>query len=270
MADLGPSDFNPLYAKFTEDVLTRVRQETYGHDDLGQYSWTTKAELEMICRSLGLEKGRRLLDVACGAGGPARFVARAKGCAVVGVDNSESAIATATRLAGEDGLQDRVTFQVADAATRLPFGDSSFDGLLCIDAIVLLPGRQAVVQDWVRLLRPGGRIAFTDPGVLTGVATLDELSLRASQISNFSYSVPGENERFLKDAGLTLVHTEDSTSSMERQATAWQASRSRHRAELEKIEGKEDYDVQQRFFEATHRLAVDRRQSRFTYVAERR
>ena len=270
MADEGPSDFDPLYARFTEDVLAQVRRETYGHDDLGQYSWTSKTELEMICRSLGLGKGRRLLDVACGAGGPARFAAQSNGCAVVGVDNSEAAIATATRLAGEDGLQDRVTFQIADAATRLPFGDSSFDGVLCLDAIVLLLDRPAVVQDWARLLRPGGRIAFTDPGVLTGVATLDELSLRASQIRNFSYSVPGENERLLQDAGLTLVHTEDSTASMERQAAAWHASRSRHRAELEKVEGKEDYDVQQRFFEATHRLAVDRRQSRFTYVAERR
>jgi ubiquinone/menaquinone biosynthesis C-methylase UbiE len=270
VADQGASGFNSLYARFTEEVLAQVRQETYGQDDFGQYSWTTKAELEMICRSLRLDKGRRLLDVACGAGGPARFVARASACSLVGVDNSEGAIATATRLAGEDGLEDRVTFQVADAATRLPFGDSSFDGLLCIDAIVLLPGRRAVIQDWVRLLRPGGRIVFTDPGVLTGVATLDELTLRASQISNFSYSVPGENERFLKDAGLTLVHSEDSTSSMERQAAAWQASRSRHRVELEKIEGKEDYDVQQRFFGATHRLAVDRRQSRVTYVAERR
>jgi ubiquinone/menaquinone biosynthesis C-methylase UbiE len=270
VADLGQSDFDPLYARFTEELLAQVRQETYGPDDLGQYSWTTKAELEMIGRSLGLENGDRLLDVACGAGGPARFVARAKGCAVVGVDNSESAIATATSLAGEDGLQDRVTFQVADAATPLLFGDSSFDALLCMDAIVLLPGRRAVVRDWVRLLRLGGRIAFTDPGVLTGVATLDELTLRASQIRNFSYSAPGENERFLKDAGLTLLHTEDSTASMEQQASAWVSSRSRHRAELEKIEGKEDYDVQQRFFEATHRLAVDRRQSRFTYIAERR
>jgi ubiquinone/menaquinone biosynthesis C-methylase UbiE len=269
VTDQKASDFDRLYSTYTEDVLAQVRRETYGTDDLGQYSWTTKAELELMCRSLGLGRGRRLLDVACGAGGPARFVVRSAGCSVVGVDNSESAIATATRLAREAGLQDLATFQIADASARLPFEDSSFDGVLCIDAIVLLLGRRAVVQDWVRLLRPGGRIAFTDPGVLTGVATLDELSWRAGQNGNFSYSVPGENERLLKDLGLTLVRREDSTAPVEQQAAAWYASRSRHREELEKIEGTENFPGQQRFFEVTHHLARDRRQSRIIYVGER-
>ena len=263
-----PGNFSRLYSNYTEDVLTQVRRETYGDDDMGQYSWTTKSELEMIYRALGLRKGRRLLDVACGAGGPARFAARTTGCTVVGVDNSEGAIATATRLAREEGLQDLATFQIADAGTRLPFDDSSFDSVLCMDAIVLLPDRRAVVQDWVRVLRPGGRVAFTDPGVLTGVATLDELSWRGGQNSSFSYSVPGENERLLKDVGLTIVHTEDSTAPVERQAAAWHASRSRHQTGLEEVEGKENFPEQQRFFEVTHRLAMGRRQSRFTYVAE--
>lgn len=269
MADQGESDFTPMYARFTEDVLAQVRRETYGEDDLGQYSWTVKAELETIWRSLKLDQGRRLLDVACGAGGPTRFAARATRCTVVGVDNSEGAITTATRLAREDGVQDRATFQIADAGKRLPFADASFDAVLCMDAIVLLPGRPTVVQDWSRLLRPGGRVAFTDPGVLTGVVTLDELSLRAGQVGSFAYSPPGQNERLLKEAGLTLVHTEDSTSPMERLAAAWHASRSRHQTELEKIEGSEGFVGQQRFFEGTLRLAAERRQSRFTYVAER-
>lgn len=269
MPDPEASDFSRLYSQFTEDVLSQVRRETYAHDDLGQYSWTTKTELEMICRSLGLRPGARLLDVACGAGGPARFAIRATGCSVVGVDNSEGAIATATRLAREEGLERHATFQIANAGTRLPFEDASFDGVLCLDAIVLLPDRRAVVGDWARLLRPSSRLAYTDPGVLTGSATLDELAGRAGQNSSFSYSAPGANELLLKDLGLTLVRAEDSTAPMEQQAAAWHASRSRHRTELEKIEGNEDFAEQQRFFEISHRLAKDRRQSRFTYVAER-
>jgi SAM-dependent methyltransferase len=268
VTEQGEADFSEMYSRFSNDVLAQVRRETFG-DDLGQYSWTTKIELESIYRALGLGQGRRLLDIACGAGGPARFAARATGCAVVGVDNSEGAIATATRLAREEGLQDRAAFQVSDAGARLPFADASFDGILCMDAIVLLPGRLDVVRDWARLLRPGGRVAFTDPGVLTGFATLAELSIRAGHSGRFAYSVPGQNERLLSEAGLTLVHAEDSTPTMERVATAWFASRSRHQAELEKIEGHKDYVEQQAFFEGTHRLAAERRQSRFTYVAER-
>ncbi len=268
MPEEGEYDFSTMYSRFSTDVLSQVRRETYG-DDLGQYSWTTKDELEAIFRVLQLGQGRRLLDVACGAGGPARFAARATRSEVIGVDNSEGAIATATRLAREDGLQDRAMFQIADAGTRLPFADASFDAILCMDAIVLLPSRSAVLRDWARLLRTGGRVAFTDPGVLTGFATLEELSLRAAEVRNFAFCIPGQNEHLLNEAGLTLVRAEDSSSLMEQVAAAYHASRARHRAELEKLEGNDAYLEQQRFFEGTHRLAADRRQSRFTYVAER-
>lgn len=268
MAEEGKYDFSAMYSRFSDDTLARVRRETYG-DDVGQYSWTTKAELTTIFRALGLGPDRRLLDVACGAGGPARFAASATGCSVVGVDNSEGAIATATRLARSEGLEDRARFQIADGGTRLPFEDASFDAILCMDAIVLLPGRSAVLRDWARLLRPGGRVAFTDPGVLTGFATLGELSLRTAHVGSFTFSIPGQNEGLLKKAGLSLVHAEDSTATMGRVAAAYHASRSRHHAALAKLEGNEDYAEQQRFFEGTRRLAADGRQSRFTYVAER-
>ncbi len=262
------TDFDEMYSRFTEEILAQVRRETFG-EDLGQYSWTGRAELEEIVRSLGLGVGRRLLDVACGAGGPARFAARATGCDVVGVDNSKDAIATASRLSREEGLQTRASFQIADAGSRLPFDDASFDGILCVDAIVLLPGRAAVLRDWSRLLRPGGRVAFTDPGVVTGLVTLEELSLRTGHTDSFRFSIPGDNERLLRESGLALLRIEDSSAAMEQVAAAWYASRSRHRSELEKIEGKESFEEQQRFFETTHILARERRQSRLTFVAER-
>ncbi len=262
-------DFDSMYSRFSEEILAQVRRETFG-DDLGQYSWTGKKELEAIFSSLELGRGRRLLDVGCGAGGPARFAARTTGCEVVGVDNSEGAISTASRLSREEGVRDRATFQAADAGKRLPFEDASFSAILCIDAIVLLPQRSAVLLDWVRMLQPGGRLAFTDPGVLTGFATLEELSLRTAHTSSFIFSIPGQNERLLEESGISLVRVEDSTDAMERVADAWHASRSRHQADLQKLEGAAPFQEQQRFFETTYLLAKERRQSRFTYVAERR
>jgi SAM-dependent methyltransferase len=262
------SDFDKMYSRFTEAILAQVRRETYG-EDLGQYSWTIKSELEAIFQALGLGPGRRLLDVACGAGGPARFAARTTGCDVVGVDNSEQAIATASRLSREEGLQDRARFEVADAGLRLPFADASFDAVLCVDAIVLLPGRPAVFQDWSRLLRPGGRVAFTDPGVVTGLVTLGELSTRTGDTESFCFSTPGDNERLLREAGLALLFTEDATAAMDEVAGSAHASRSHHRPDLEKIEGKDSFQEQQLFYETTHLLARERRQSRLIVVAER-
>lgn len=261
--------FDEMYSKFSADILAQVRRETY-EDDLGQYSWTVKAELIAIFRALGLGQGRRLLDVCCGAGGPARFAALATGCEVVGVDNSEGAIATATHLTEKEGLKDRVTFQLADGGKRLSLPDASFDAIFCIDAIVLLPDRLAVLRDWARLLRAGYRLAYTDPGILTGFTTLGELTLRTGGAESFIFSIPGQNERLMKEADLFLVSAEDSTSTMEKVAARAHASRSRHQAELEKLEGKEAFVEQQRFYEGTRRLAADRRQSRFTFMAERR
>ncbi len=268
MAEEGEYGFDAMYSRFSEDVQAQVRRETFG-EDLGQYSWTTREELEAIVKGLGLRPGGQLLDVACGAGGPARFVARRSGCRVVGVDSSEGAVATASRLAREAGLDERTSFQIADGGQRLPFADASFDALLCVDAIVLLPDRPAVLRDWARLLRPGARLAFTDPGVLTGLATLEELSLRTGRAGNFVFSIPGQNEQLLKEAGLTLVHVDDSTAAMEKVAAGWHASRSRHQVDLVKLEGDTDFEEQQRFFAGTRRLAAERRQSRFTYLAER-
>lgn len=262
------SDFDEMYLRFTEEILAQVRRETYG-EDIGQYSWTVKPELDAIFQALGLGPGRRLLDVACGAGGPARFAARITGCDVVGVDNSEGAIATASRLSSEDGLQERAKFQVADAGLPLPFEDESFDAVFCVDAIVLLPDRAAVLRDWTRLLRPGGRIAFTDPGVVTGLVTLGELSGRTGGTESFCFSAAGDNERFISEAGLALLRTEDATAAMDEVARAAYASRSLHRTELEKIEGKDSFREQQHFYETTHLLARDRRQSRLAFVAER-
>src|SRR6266852_1695937 len=83
--------FNITYSKFTDEAVSQVRRETFG-DDIGQNSWTLKREYETFLKNLQLSPGKKLLDVACGAGGPALFSARATGCHVVGIDNNPHGI----------------------------------------------------------------------------------------------------------------------------------------------------------------------------------
>src|SRR5262249_49322531 len=71
-------------------------------------------------------------------------------------------------------------FHVADATGRLPFADESFDAVLCNDAINHLRDRGAVLAEWRRLLRARGRVAYTDPVVVSGPLDSREISLRAS------------------------------------------------------------------------------------------
>ena len=77
-------------------------------------------------------------------------------------------------------MAERTHFQQADASQPLPFEDASFDAILCIDAINHLPDRLAVLREWRRLLKPGGRMLFTDPLVVTGILSSEEVAIRSS------------------------------------------------------------------------------------------
>src|SRR5215211_3537049 len=199
----------PLYtsAYAGYDVRTRIRSLTYG-DDVGQSGWLTADELERFARSLELDSGSRLLDVGCGAGGPALRLASTTGATVVGVDVLDEAVATARQLADEHGLADRATFVRADADRRLPFDEGSFDAILSVDAMCHLPERLAVLREWRRLASPGARILFTDPTVVTGLVTAEEIKSR-SLIGIYVFSAPAANEASIAGAGFRLIDCDD-------------------------------------------------------------
>jgi 2-polyprenyl-3-methyl-5-hydroxy-6-metoxy-1,4-benzoquinol methylase len=84
--------YDATYRRFQLGARQRVRLDTYGHD-LGQNSWLTIDEWRTALGWLGLAPGSRVLDVACGSGGPARWLARETGAEVVGVDSNRHAVA---------------------------------------------------------------------------------------------------------------------------------------------------------------------------------
>ncbi len=259
--------YGATYGHFGEAVYGEIRTEASG-EDLGQNSWVTRGELDGFARDLRLGPDSRLLDVACGSGGPTLYLVRSTGCSAVGVDVHHDAIATATRLATEAGLHDRAAFRQADAARPLPFEDGSFDALVCVDAINHLPNRRAVFRDWERVLAPGGRMGFTDPITVTGSLGNDEIAVRASA-GYYTFVPVGEDERLLVEAGLRMIGLEDATPNMAGVASRRLEARARRAEELRRIEGEETFDGQQRFLSVATALAGERRLSRFIYVAEK-
>jgi SAM-dependent methyltransferase len=255
------------YRAFAAGVYGEVRRAAFG-EDIGQNSWLTVDELDRFLARLDLRPTRRLLDVGCGSGGPTLHVARRTGCQVVGVELSEEAVAEATRRAHEAGLETRSSFLQADSSEPLPFEDGTFDALICIDAINHLPDRARVLGDWARVLRPGGRLLFTDPVVITGILDSEELAIRTS-IGYFLFVPPGENERLLAGAGLTVVDVEDTTDHLAEIARRRHDARAERAEALREIEGNAAFDGLQRFFDLVATLARDRRLSRFVYTAER-
>ncbi|MFN8162141.1 MAG: methyltransferase domain-containing protein [Solirubrobacterales bacterium] len=128
-------------------------------------SGATRRALELI----SLEPGETLLDVACGDGASAMLAAREFGCLAAGLECAPGAVAEAQSAAESVGLGDRAAFIHGDAHA-LPFGEGSFDAVLCECALSTFPDPAAALAEIHRVLRPGGRVAIsdvtTDPGRL--------------------------------------------------------------------------------------------------------
>jgi SAM-dependent methyltransferase len=259
--------YGAQYGHFASRLYIQIRAETFG-EDIGQNGWLTVEEQDMFLAWLALTPESKLLDVACGSGGPTLRIARITGCRVRGVDIHEQGIAAGRARAKEEDLTERATFEQLDGSQPLPFPDASFDAVICVDAVNHLPNRSRIFEDWARVLRPGGRLVFTDPIVVTGPLTNEEIRIRSS-IGFFLFVPAGLDERLLADAGFRVAEAVDRTENMARMAERWHAARAARDAELRRLEGDATFDGQQRFFEVAARLAAERRLSRFAFHARR-
>jgi len=136
-------------------VYQEVRQETYGLD-LGQTGWMTAEEFHSFFGLLDLSASSRVLEIGCGAGGCAVYLPQTLGAEVIGIDVNESGIRNAQELARSSDVASRVTFKCIDAGEQLAFDDGSFDAVFSNDAMCHIPHRLQTLQEWHRVLRPGG------------------------------------------------------------------------------------------------------------------
>jgi ubiquinone/menaquinone biosynthesis C-methylase UbiE len=137
------------------------RRAAHFDEDFG-HSVRTPAERAAWDRILALvlaDKGPLdALDLGCGTGFLSLELA-ARGHRVTGVDFAPAMIAAARDKAAARGLA--IRFEEADAEA-LPFPAASFDLVVSRHLLWTLPHPQAAIDEWVRVLRPGGRLAVID------------------------------------------------------------------------------------------------------------
>jgi SAM-dependent methyltransferase len=119
------------------------------------------AATEELAAALAPEAGSRVLDVGCGLGGPARYLASVYTCQVTGVDLTPSFIDVARMLTERAGLTDRVQCMQGDALD-LQFGDGAFDHAWTQHVAMNIRDRDRLYREIRRVLRPDGRLAIYD------------------------------------------------------------------------------------------------------------
>lgn len=102
-----------------------------------------------------------ILDAGCGIGGSAIFLAKNIGCQVKGITLSEKQVETAKRLAKNNNVDHLVEFKVMDY-TKTNFSDSTFDVIWAVESFGSAHEKASFLQEMKRILKPGGKILFTD------------------------------------------------------------------------------------------------------------
>jgi SAM-dependent methyltransferase len=161
-----------------------------------------------LAAAAGLEPSTRVLDVGCGIGGPARYLAATFDCKVTGVDLSPGFIDAARYLTERCGLSDHVTFQAGDAL-HLPFDDAAFDTVFLQHVAMNVEDRPALYAEVRRVLAPGGRFATYDLVLRDGDVVYPAPWARDASTS-FLLS-EGNTRTTLEQAGFKVVHWRDDT-----------------------------------------------------------
>ena len=137
-------------------ILTVELLQHHDQDHFGGLAAT-----DALARHAKINESTHVLDLCCGLGGPARYLAYHHGCRVTGVDMNTDRLAGAVRLTERTKLQDRVLFHHANAL-QTGLADETFDVIVSQEAFCHIPNKKTLIAECVRLLKPGGRIVYTD------------------------------------------------------------------------------------------------------------
>lgn len=162
---------------------------------------------EHLITQLGLTTDTHVLDVGCGLGGPARFVADTYGCRVTGIDLTDEYIKTGQAINGWVGLNEQIALQQG-SALELPFAAESFDSAYMIHVGMNIAEKAALFRSVRQVLRSSAlfgvydvmRVSDGDVGYPVPWADNESLS---------TMGTPQAYEEALRTAGFEIVTVND-------------------------------------------------------------
>ncbi len=141
-------------AAWNEAMVDRYDIDRYYDESHPIVRWIERRRLDALVRLAAARPGDRVLEVGCGAG---HVLARFEGAVRFGIDLSAAMLERSRRR-----LSAGVAFARA-FADGLPFGDASFDVVLCTEVLEHTQDPAAVIAELTRVSRPGARIVVSVP-----------------------------------------------------------------------------------------------------------
>jgi sarcosine/dimethylglycine N-methyltransferase len=153
--------------------------------------------------------GTRVADFCAGLGGPARYLAHRYGADVTGIELTPARVKGAQELTRRVSLQDRVRVVEANVM-QVPLPDASIDVVVSQEALLHVPDKRRALAEAFRILKPGGRIAFTDWVAHRPLSAADkELMWRGMAVTEL-YTLPAYAE-LVRNAGFAVTSVDDLT-----------------------------------------------------------
>jgi SAM-dependent methyltransferase len=168
-------------------------------------AWQYLFDIAIAGELLGVRPDDRILDFASGTSWATELLARL-GVRPVALDLSfEMMVRGRSRVFADSRLtmRNEISF-VAGRGQDLPFVDESFDGVLCLNALHHQPSYLTALREIYRVLKPGGRAVFSEPGTAHAEAPLSAFRMREEGILEKSVSLPLVH-RLAREAGFTKM-----------------------------------------------------------------
>ena len=157
--------------------------------------------------------GDKVLDLCSAVGAGLRFLKRAYNVEGYGVDATPKMIELSRERIAKDGFADSIEVKLGDA-TDIPYEDAKFDGVWGEDAWCYVEDKEKLIKEAARVLKPGGKIAFTD-WLIAPAGMNDEDATRICNTMKFPAMLTLKKyEALLEDNGFEILEATDLTDTM--------------------------------------------------------
>lgn len=182
---------------FTDSEVAACCVDFYNHPTVsklldGLFHPGGLALSKLMADRMGVDADSVVLDVACGDGKTATYLAKTLGCGVSGIDASLQMVNSAKELAQDLGVEDRTDFAVALAGT-IPHEDNFFTHVLSECSLCTFVDKEHATREFTRVLAPGGVFGLNDVTVRNHDELDDELKSLLGRVVCIADALSSDN-----------------------------------------------------------------------------